>query len=218
MSARRLLVAAAALLLSACASIQPPPLPRADLEPLPLQPMARPAKGQAGGLFVAERASSLTSDSRPFRPGDVLTVVLLETTQASKKADTQMGKTSSGGLQAAAKSSSLSLSAGAQRDFNGSASSSQQNTLQGAITVVVHEVLANGLLRVHGDKSLYLNQGEEIIRVSGFVRAADVDSDNRVSSQRIANARILYSGQGSLADSNTPGWLTRFFNSPLMPL
>jgi len=214
----RLLAATAAVLLSACAAVQPPPLPRGELEPLPLQPQARPARGQAGGLFVSERAASLTADSRPFRPGDVLTVVLLETTQASKRADTQLGKTSSAGLQTAAKIGKLDLSAGAQRDFNGSASSSQQNTLQGAITVVVHEVLANGLLRVHGDKNLYLNQGEEIIRVSGYVRAADVDSDNRVSSQRLANARILYSGQGTLADSNTPGWLTRFFNSPLMPL
>ena len=53
--------------------------------------------------------------------------------------------------------------------------------------------------------------------MSGYVRAADVDSDNRLSSQRIANARIAYSGKGALADANNAGWLTRFFNSPWMP-
>jgi flagellar L-ring protein precursor FlgH len=78
-------------------------------------------------------------------------------------------------------------------------------------------VLPNGLLRIAGDKTLTLNQGEEFIRLRGFVRAADIDADNRVSSQRIADARIAYSGQGSLADANSPGWVTRFFASPLMP-
>ena len=78
----------------------------------------------------------------------------------------------------------------ANRDFNGSATSTQQNTLQGAITAVVQEVLPNGLLRITGDKTLSLNQGEEFIRLRGFVRAADIDRDNRVSSQRIADARI----------------------------
>ena len=51
----------------------------------------------------------------------------------------------------------------------------------------------------------------------GYLRAADIDSDNQVSSQRIANARIAYSGQGTLAETQTAGWLSRFFNSPLMP-
>ena len=87
----------------------------------------------------------------------------------------------------------------------------------GAITAVVVEVLPNGLLRIAGEKSLWLNQGEEFIRLSGYVRGQDIDAANRVSSQRLANARIAYSGSGTLADANTPGWLTRFFNSPWMP-
>jgi flagellar L-ring protein precursor FlgH len=89
--------------------------------------------------------------------------------------------------------------------------------LQGAITVIVQEVLPNGLLRVSGEKTLYLNQGEEFVRLRGYVRAGDIDNDNRVSSQRIANARIAYSGEGALADANNPGWLMRFFSSPWMP-
>lgn len=83
--------------------------------------------------------------------------------------------------------------------------------------MVVQDVLPNGLLQIRGDKSLTLNQGEEIIQVSGYVRPDDVDTDNRLSSRRIANARISYTGRGTLADSNTAGWLTRFFTSPWMP-
>lgn len=207
----------AMLLLAGCSVIAPPALPSDEPGPLPL-PVAAPQRPAGGGVFVAGRSASLTADTRAFRAGDVLTVVLQEATQASKKADTQMGKGSGGGLDMDFNGTAKSLSLGAQRDFNGSATSSQQNTLQGAITVVVQEVLGNGLLRVAGEKSLTLNQGEELVRLAGYVRAADVDSDNRVSSQRIANARISYSGRGHLADANTPGWLTRWFVSPWAPI
>ncbi|MEF7615598.1 flagellar basal body L-ring protein FlgH [Aquincola sp. MAHUQ-54] len=220
MNATALTTALAALLLSACAHIEPPQAPAlAEEKPLPmLQAVAR--KGQSGGVFAPDAAWSLHSDSRAFRPGDVLTVVLNETTQASKSADTQFGKESNVAVSPTifgTKTIKSNIGASASRDFNGSATSSQQNTLQGAITVIVHEVMPGGLLRVAGEKSLYLNQGEEFVRLAGYVRSADIDTDNRVSSQRIANARIAYSGRGTLADANNAGWLTRFFTSPWMP-
>ncbi|MCH7345260.1 flagellar basal body L-ring protein FlgH [Pelomonas sp. CA6] len=205
------------LLLAGCGALQPPALPSADPGPLP-PPIAAPQRPSGGGVFVAGRSASLTADTRAFRAGDVLTVVLQEATQASKKADTQMGKQSGAGVKADLNGKAKAFSLGSDRDFNGSAASTQQNTLQGAITVVVQEVMGNGLLRVAGEKSLTLNQGEELVRVAGYVRAADVDAENRVSSQRIANARISYSGRGHLADANTPGWLTRWFVSPWNPL
>ncbi|WP_179097179.1 flagellar basal body L-ring protein FlgH, partial [Burkholderia pseudomallei] len=67
------------------------------------------------------------------------------------------------------------------------------------------------------EKVLSLNQGEEVMRLSDYVRPADIDTNNRVSSRRLANARIKYVGKGALSDSNSAGWLTRFFNSPWMP-
>ncbi|MBK1716040.1 flagellar basal body L-ring protein [Rubrivivax gelatinosus] len=183
-------------------------------------PAAVRARGQGGGVFVADAAWTLHSDTRAFRVGDVLTVGLDETTQASKTADTQYAKDSSvsvSPLVIGGKSKKTGIELGADRSFSGSATSTQQNALSGSITVVVHEVMGNGLLRVAGEKSLYLNQGEEFVRLAGYVRAADIDTDNRVSSQRIANARIVYSGRGDLADANNAGWLSRFFNSPWMP-
>ncbi len=211
----------AALLLGACAApSQPPVIPGPSDDPPPtIQSMQR--KGQAGGVFVQDASWSLTSDSRAFRTGDVVTVVLEETTQASKKADTSFDKSGNVAVKPVVgfggKTLKTDLGAGVQRDFAGTSSSTQQNTLQGAITVIVQEVLPNGLLRVNGEKSLYLNQGEEFVRLRGYVRSADIDADNRVSSQRIANARIAYSGTGVLADANSPGWLTRFFTGPWMP-
>ncbi|SFC05285.1 flagellar basal body L-ring protein FlgH [Massilia yuzhufengensis] len=206
-----------ALLLAGCASTAPRQAPNDDDQ----VPMTRAAsRGVSGGVFTGDTVS-LTSDSRAYRVGDAVTVILQETTQASKRAGTSFSKGSSvavapiGALGKTFGKAAIDMSA--DRSFEGDATSTQQNALSGALTVIVQEVLPNGLLRVAGEKNLTLNQGEEFVRLKGFVRAADIDNDNQVSSLRVANARIAYSAKGALADANTPGWLTRFFNSPLMP-
>jgi flagellar L-ring protein precursor FlgH len=176
--------------------------------------------GHAGGLFVDQASWSLTSDNHAFRPGDTLTVLLEEDTQASKKAGTTIGKKSrvdvKPGLLAKLELP-FDTAIDASRTFNGAGTSEQQNALHGEITVVVHQVLPNGLLEVKGEKILALNQGEEVVRLSGYVRTSDIDTNNRVSSQRIANSHIQYTGRGALADSNQPGWLTRVLNSAFTP-
>lgn len=216
--ARRAIAAAlAAIVLSGCV-LRPPALPSDDVPPPP--PVAAVPQGESGGVFSPQTPWTLVSDSRAFRPGDVLTVVLQEVTQARKSADTSIGKESSVAIDPMTLGTSTidsEVSISGKRQFGGTASSTQQNALQGSITVVVQEVLPNGLLLIRGEKSLYLNQGEEFVRVAGYVRAQDIDSANRVSSQRIANARIAYSGRGPLNDANSAGWLTRFFTSPWMP-
>jgi flagellar L-ring protein precursor FlgH len=207
----------AAFMLSGCA-LSPSQVPSDEVPPPP--PVAAVPQGEAGGVFSPQTPWTLVSDSRAFRPGDVLTVVLQEVTQARKSADTSIGKESSVALDpiiAAGDTIDSDVSISGKRKFGGTASSTQQNALQGSITVVVQDVLPNGLLLIRGEKSLYLNQGEEFVRVAGYVRAQDIDSANRVSSQRIANARIAYSGRGPLQDANSAGWLTRFFTSPWMP-
>jgi flagellar L-ring protein precursor FlgH len=214
----RALLAAGVLLLSACSVLRPEP--RVSPTDAPLPAFTPASKGAAGGVFSSEMPWTLVSDNRAFRPGDVLTVLLQETTQASKSADTSFDKKNSVGISPTVVGGSTlksDVSVSAERGFAGKSSSTQQNALAGSITLLVMDVLPNGLLRVSGEKRLRLNQGEEVLRVTGFVRAADIDTDNRVSSQRIANADITYSGHGALSGANNPGWLSRFFASTWMP-
>jgi flagellar L-ring protein precursor FlgH len=210
-----------ALLLAGCASLAPPSVrPGPSAEP-PAVSRSIGAKGTSGGVFSTDLGLSLTSDSRAFRVGDVVTVTLQETTQASKKAGTSYSKNSADTINAPNILGKTfpkgGLGLGASNSFAGDATSTQQNTLTGAITVIVQEVLPNGLLRVSGEKTLTLNQGEEFVRLRGFLRPADIDADNQVSSLRIANASIAYSAQGTLADTQSAGWLSRFFNGPWNP-
>jgi len=174
-----------------------------------------------GSLFRSNQAFSLFTDMRAYQVGDILMVYLDEETTSKKAADTQYGKSSSAEIGTPTFGTktlkNYSTSITGERDFEGSASSSQGNKLIGAITVTVHKVMPNGVLRIRGEKWITLNQGEEFIRLIGNVRVEDIDSDNAISSQRIADARITYAGKGALADSNASGWLMQLFTSPWLP-
>lgn len=219
---KSLLLLAASGLLSGCESL-PYRIQKDDAEFAPPASLSQPAAAvRGGGLYQGSYNWSLTQDRRAYRVGDILTILLDESTQSSKQAKTNFGKKNDvelGVPSVAGKSlDSLSGSVSGNRHFNGNATSAQQNMLRGSISVAVHQVLSNGVLVIRGEKWLTLNQGDEYMRVSGLVRADDIARDNTISSQRIANARISYAGRGALSDANSAGWLTRFFNHPLFPI
>lgn len=179
------------------------------------------AQRDHGSLYASTQIFTLFQDRRAYRVGDVLTVTLNEATESSKNAGTQIGRNSGVNIGAPTFGTrtidELAAEINADRRFSGQSSANQRNSLTGAITVTVADVMANGVLAISGEKWLKLNQGDEYIRLRGLVRVDDIDDQNRVSSQRIANAEITYAGRGSLAEANQPGWLTRFFQSPLFP-
>lgn len=192
----------------------------------PVAPSAATAAATAdGAIYHDVQNMELFTDPRAHRVGDILTVVLVESTQASKKATTSTTKTDKTAIDAptilgqalSIGGKAAGISTGADRSFAGDGSSSQSNQLTGQITVTVAERLSNGNLQVRGEKWLTINQGQELVRISGIVRPQDIGQDNTVASTRVADARISYTGRGSLADSNTQGWLSRFFNSKWMP-
>lgn len=175
-----------------------------------------------GSVYRPGYMLTLFKDKRAFREGDILTVNLEEKTYSSKRANTQTSKTQdmSMGIQGSSDGGSLAASGDGNisRGFNGAGSTTQQNQLTGSITVTVAKVMPNGVLLIRGEKWLRLTQGDEYLRLLGLIRAEDIDNDNTISSQRIADARIIYGGQGAIADSNAMGWAARYFNSPWFPL
>ena len=106
---------------------------------------------------------------------------------------------------------------GGNNSFNAKANAGQTNSLTGQISVSVIKVLPNGNLMIRGEKWLMLNNGNEYIRLTGILRPEDVNADNTVSSQKVANARIQYGGTGDFANTQKRGWLSRFFNSIFNP-
>ncbi|MFW6093481.1 MAG: flagellar basal body L-ring protein FlgH [Pseudomonadota bacterium] len=213
------LVLPATLLVAGCVA-QDPRRPEPVYQPTYPELSVREPLDEAS-LFHAGRRTYLFDDSRARQVGDVLTIRLEEQTTSSKSAGTNYRKSSDQNVAEPTLFGSmvddLASQFDAERDFNGEAESDQSNSLQGTVSAVVADVLPNGLLVVQGEKWLNLNRGEEYLRISGLVRPEDIDGFNTVSSLRLADARIAYSGTGAFADSNRAGWLSRFFLSPLMP-
>ena len=203
------------------------PMPRNDeaawAATPPQEPVAAPPAD--GAIYHDAQNMELFNDPRAHRVGDILTIALVESTQASKKASTSTSKKDKSDLAAptilgrpvSIGGKDVSFGTSGDRSFDGSGNSSQSNQLTGSITVTVAQRLSNGNLLVRGEKWLTINQGQELVRISGIVRPQDIGQDNSVPSTRVADARIAYTGRGSLADANTQGWLSRFFSSKWMP-
>lgn len=190
---------------------------------LPIEPDIEAAAD--GSLYNAATSRDLFGDPKARRVGDILTIALVEQTQANNKSSTTTSKNSRTdlsaptllGRQITLDGRPLTFNLDGARDFEGEGETSQSNQLTGEITVTVAKRLSNGALVVRGEKWLHINQGRELVQIAGIVRPEDIGPDNTVASTRVADARIVYTGRGTLAESNAMGWLARFFNSKWMP-
>jgi len=224
MSATRAAGLGALLLLPACGL-----MPAKDHKPDPVvaRVLPPPTPRTEGAIYQAGQQMELFADIKARRVGDVLTVHLTESTNASKAAVTKTTKTTSAANTGATILGRTITHAGVPivgnaafsgaDSFDGEGSSTQSNSLAGSLTVTVTAVQSNGNLVVQGDKTLKLNQGDEFVHISGVVRQADIQTDNTVTSDKIADAKISYSGKGVINSSNQMGWLARFFNSVFAP-
>lgn len=211
--------------------------PKRSAEYAPARPVMPPAAPTGNGsIYQAGYETIWFEDNVARRVGDLLTVTLVENTQANKSATTKTTKSDTVGISnptlfgstpqfgtpgilplASNKDNNLAFDLSSANDFSGDGSSAQSNKLSGNITVTVVEVLPNRNLYVRGEKRIGINQGYEYVRLAGIVRPQDIAPDNTVQSTRIADPTISYVGEGALADANSMGWLARFFNSVLFP-
>lgn len=219
-----MVISASVIFLSGCSTQQARPV-NIDFQPsVPVVPKA--ASSMTGSIYNGQSSVFLFDDMKARRVGDILTIVLSEKTNASKSATTSTKKENTtdlgtpsifGGNVTLKGRNILSTNIEASQEFTGEGDSAQSNALTGTITVTVARVFANGNLFVKGQKTLYLNQGEEYLQISGIVRPSDVDQSNTVLSTSLADAKIVYSGKGTVANANKMGWMARFFNSELWP-
>jgi len=210
---RKAVPLAAALALAACTATEKPAGFAATLPPPPEPAFAPPANG---AIFQAATYAPLHYGQRAHRVGDLLTIMLVERTQTSKSASSSQDREGSFSLTPpSAGPFSFDpnvLNSSGNASFNGQGNAAQTSSFRGDLTVTIAEVRLNGSALVRGEKLLKLSQGEEWVQVSGIVRLADIDADNRVTSQRIADAQITYGGKGAVQRASREGWLLRAFN------
>ncbi|MBR9726753.1 flagellar basal body L-ring protein FlgH [Shewanella intestini] len=213
------LLLVSAMMLAGCSSTQNKPIPD-DPFYAPVYPDAPVTQVQTtGSIYSASQAASLYSDIRAHKVGDIITVMLRESTQASKSANNELSKDSNigidplhvGGKNATINGIPLDFRYGDNMNTKREADADQSNSLDGNISANVMQVLGNGNLVIRGEKWISINNGDEFIRVTGIVRSEDITPNNTIESTRVANARIQYSGTGTFAESQKVGWLSQFF-------
>ncbi|BCG48900.1 Flagellar L-ring protein FlgH [Citrifermentans bremense] len=178
-----------------------------------------PQLSYASGSLWQATSTGLAEDMKARRRGDIITVLISENASASKKASTgtSRGSSISGGIPKllglettgirnwADLAQLLSASYGSK--FDGSGSTSREETLQATLSAKVIDVIPNGNLLIEGRRNVRVNNEDQIIVLTGTVRGRDVSADNTVSSALVADAKIAYSGKGIISDRQKPGWL-----------
>lgn len=190
-----------------------------------------PAPSGNGAIFQAGFERSWFENVRARRVGDILLVRLVEDTEArhtnsgtvsrsnetSIAAPSLLGRAFKFDLPGQTGPYDLSQRLESSTSFSGDADNTQNNEFSGSVSVTVTDVLANGHLRIRGEKRISMTGGNEYIRVSGIVRPEDIDLRNRVDSTRVADATLVYVGDGQTSMASKMGWLARFFISAVMP-
>ena len=209
--------------LQACST---PDAPMAALTPspefAPVYPLPSDRNRVAtGGIYSNRPSDAWFGRGRNYQVGDLITVLLNESTQAARTQNSDLSRESKntalppgvntqvGKLNPMLQGINLAES---KVDSKGKGSADQKASLQGSVTVTVIDILANGNLVVRGEKKLGLSEGTEVIQVSGVIRPQDVGPNGTVQSLRLANAQIAYRGTGDLANVAKAGWGTSFLH------
>jgi flagellar L-ring protein precursor FlgH len=205
MAIRTALLALPLLVLGGCSVLPPTPLVHSP-DFAPVYPVAAERQQFASGAIYNSRLSeNWFGRGRNYQVGDVITVLLSESTQAERTQDNELSRTSGNSVGGTYKGVSL---AGGTISNSGSGTANQAATITGSVAVTVVSILANGNLSLRGEKQLALSEGTEVIQVAGIIRPDDVAPNNTVQSRRLANAQITYRGTGDLAAASRAGWGT----------
>lgn len=199
------------------AEMPPAPAPKEDIR-------------TEGSLWVGETSkSSLFYDTRAKGIGDIVTIKVSESSKGTKsaKTDTSRDSSTSAGitdffgapldfglnkLYGSRGGFSPTVGADSSSSFKGDGSTSRSSLLEADITARISELLPNGNFLIEGRREIVVNDEEQIMVLRGVIRPEDISSSNVIYSTYIADARIEYTGEGILADRQSPGWFTRILD------
>ncbi|RDD81420.1 flagellar basal body L-ring protein FlgH [Dyella tabacisoli] len=151
----------------------------------------------------------LAADRRAHLVGDTLTVVVTETAQASASANTD----ASSGVQLGANTQTYRAShnygVGLSGSDAGQGRTSRVGMLQAQLTVRVVDLEGDGMLRIRGEQTVVVNGEKQQFALTGLVRAEDISATNVIVSNRISEAKIEFTGQGDVSESQRRSILYR---------
>ena len=203
------------------------PVARPDYRPVSL-PMPTPqiAEDNPNSLWRAG-AKAFFKDHRAKEIGDVLTVKLdftdkatfdnVTTRERDDSEDTNI--TQLLGLEAEfskvlpqAVSAASLLSFDNAHETKGEGKVDRQEVISLTFAAVVTQILPNGSLVIVGRQEILVNSELRELMVTGVVRPSDIDSDNTISHEKIAEMRVAYGGSGTISQLQQPRWGTQIWD------
>jgi flagellar L-ring protein precursor FlgH len=177
---------------------------------------------EEGSLWTETGGTLLFGDQRARQIGDLVTVRISESPNAELSARTETSRDSSisagiphffGVMENYGENHHLDpskmIEANMANDFKGEGTNNRSGELEAYITARVIQVLTNGNLRICGKQEIKVNNETQFISLSGIIRPEDISTSNEVQSTQVADAHIVYTGMGAIADKQKPGWLMR---------
>ncbi len=215
-------------------------------EPMDYEPVVLPEQERVsdGSIYqgMTSSGSYLFFDSKARRPGDLVTVLIVEQTQAKGDAATELesertmaGTLSSdigltalvtkpakmilgffglGGSEAAVADGGTAniVTSSMTNDFTGEGTTSRSGSFTGVITCRVVDVLPGGILHIRGRRWVVINHDAQYLTIEGLVRPDDLSINNTVASNFVAEMSLSYDGLGVIDDKQRPGWVARIFD------
>lgn len=195
-----------------------PPPSSSQVSPPPTSSNIQPLAPLSGSLWN-NQVVSLYRDIKARNIGDVITITVSESADASEEASTETsrshnwgGKLNASNPAVAGKNllgGSTSMDYGAEfgRGLKGSGKTTRTNTVRAYMTATVVDILPNGNLVIRGSRWVKVNDELHQIVLEGVVRPTDISRNNTILSQNIADAKIYIVGKGPVSRQQRPGWL-----------
>lgn len=189
----------------------------------------------APGSLWQPGSKQFFKDSRAHKVGDIVTVVVSESSEAASEATTEVDRSHDtnadianlGNLEGALEARHLINPAGAAtlasnlintdsaRTFAGEGKTDRKDNLTASIAAVVTQILPNGYMIIQGKREVMVNYEMQELQIRGIIRPEDISSGNTIASSKIAEARIFYAGKGLVDESQTPQYGVRFMDKVL---
>lgn len=182
--------------------------------------------GHADSLWQRRdpRRAYLFEDSRARRIGDLLTVIISQSTEVDNSENKDLQKTTGAGakfdlatstggdLGTSSADMAFDASNSSNRSFSGEASYSNSRAFQDRITVRVVDIDPAGNLVIEGSRGTHISGEHRVLNISGMVRTIDIGPDNTLSSRYISDMQMIYEAAGAEPRFTQQGWLSRTMN------
>lgn len=239
------LMLATSTMLTACGSMdrlanvgQPPAMSKIENPQLAegYQPVSMPMPApklvskQPNSLWQSN-SKTFFKDQRATQVGDILTVLvdiedeadMENKTQRKRSAAENVGLPNLLGYEQAlnavlpnAVDNEKLIGLNSGTNTSGDGKIEREESVKLRLAAVVNQILPNGNMVITGNQEVRVNFEKRVLQVTGIIRPQDITIDNTVTYDQIAEARIVYGGEGHITDLQQPRYGQQVYDI-LMP-